>query len=114
MRPARRLQRTSAGWRPCQRCRRPTLALHDVDVREARVGVEAGGGEERGADIAGEERVAAAAIRGRDPLCLCECVDGEASGVFEPALVAGAGERLQQREAVARRPVAETVAFLVL
>jgi hypothetical protein len=34
-------------------------SLHDVDDREARVGVEAGGGEERSAEVAGEERVAA-------------------------------------------------------
>src|SRR5690349_10159747 len=88
--------------------------LHDVDDRGARIGVEAGGGEERGADIAGEERVAAAAIRGRHPLCLGERVHCEASGAFEPTFVAGAGERLQEREAVPRRAVAETVALLVL
>src|SRR5207253_10799557 len=89
------------------------LALHDVDDRVARVEVETGCGEERSADVAGEERVAAPAILGRDPLRLGERVDGEASGAFEPALVAGPGERLQEREAVARRAVAETVAFLV-
>jgi hypothetical protein len=33
---------------------------------------------------------------------------------FEPALVASARERLQVRDTVARRTVAETVAFLVL
>src|SRR6185437_13884194 len=37
----------------------------------------------------------------------------EATGAFEPELVAGPGERLQEREAVARRAVAETVALLV-
>src|SRR5262249_32971500 len=58
-------------------------------------------------------RVAAPAIRGRDPFRLCERVDGEAARAFEPALVAGAGERLQEREAVARRAMAEAVAFLV-
>ena len=90
------------------------LSLHDVDDREARVAVEAGGGEERSADVAGEERVAAAAVRGRDPLRLGERVDGEAPGTFEPELVAGARECLEEREAVARAAVAEAVAFLVL
>ena len=65
-------------------------SLHDVDDREARIGVEARGGQERGGDVAGEERVAAAAIRGGDPFRLGEGVDGEAAGALEPALVAGA------------------------
>src|SRR5438034_2230852 len=97
------------GLHPC--CR---LALHDVDDWVARIGVEAGGGEHRGADVSVEERVAAAAVRGGDPFRLCERVEGEASGAFEPALVAGAGERLQKREAVARGAVAEPVALLIL
>ena len=88
-------------------------SLHDVDDREARVAVEAGSGEERSADVAGEERVAAAAVRSGDPRRLGEGVDGEAARPLEPALVAGARERLQEREAVARRAVAETVALLV-
>src|SRR5262249_37190652 len=62
----------------CNAARGCWPALHDVDDWEAGIGVEAGGGEERGADIAGEERVAASAIRGRHPLCLGERVDGEA------------------------------------
>ena len=41
-------------------------------------------------------------------------MDGEAAGAFEPALVAGAGERLQEGEAVARCAVAEPVALLIL
>jgi hypothetical protein len=88
--------------------------LHEVDDREARVGVEARGGEERSADVAGEERVAAAALRGRYPFRLGERVDGETARAFEPELVAGARERVQERETVARRAVAESVAFLVL
>jgi hypothetical protein len=55
--------------RPASRSRL-LLALHDVDDRVAHVGVEAGGGEERSADVAGEERVAAPSILGRDPLRL--------------------------------------------
>jgi hypothetical protein len=90
------------------------LSLHDVDDREAGIPVEAGGGEERSPHVAAEERVAAPAIRHRDPLRLGERVDGEASGAFEPELVAGARERLQEREAVARGAVADTVALLVL
>ena len=76
-------------------------SLHGVDDREARVAVEAGGGEERSTDVAGEERVATAAIRGRDPFRLGERVDGETAGAFKPALVAGARERPQERETVA-------------
>src|SRR5205814_227790 len=88
-------------------------ALHEVDDWIARVGVETGGGEHRGADVSVEERVAAAAVRGGDPLRLGEGVDGEAARPLDPALVAGARERLQEREAVARGAVAEAVALLV-
>jgi putative ABC transport system ATP-binding protein len=89
------------------------LLLHDVDNWEARIGVEAGGGEQRGADVSVEERVAATAVRGSDPLRLREGVDGEAARPLEPALVAGARERLEEREAVTRGAVAEAVALLV-
>jgi hypothetical protein len=40
-------------------------------------------------------------------------VDSEAPGSIEPHLVAGAGERLEQREAVASGAVAEAVTLLV-
>src|SRR5436190_20092632 len=40
-------------------------------------------------------------------------MDGEAACTLEPALVACARERLQEREAVARGAVAEAVALLV-
>src|SRR6059058_2686445 len=40
-------------------------------------------------------------------------MDGEAAFALEPALVAGAGERLEQREAVPRGAVAEAVALFV-
>src|SRR5205823_10069430 len=72
-------------------CRRPpsstlfpytTLFRSD---REARVGVQARRCEQRGADIAGEERVAAGCQLG-----LLEGVDREAARPLEPALVARA------------------------
>src|SRR5439155_12752741 len=85
----------------------------DVQHRVACVRVEAAGGEQRGADVAGEERVAAVPVRGREALGLDQRVNGEAAGAIEPALVAGAGERLQEREAVARGAVANAVSLLV-
>src|SRR5262249_19700776 len=99
----RRHSRTLAQPRP----------LEDVDDRVTRIDVEAGGGEKCGADVAGEERVAAPAVCGCDPLRLGERVDSEAAGAFEPALVASTRECLEECEAVARGAVAETVAFLV-
>ena len=89
------------------------LVLHDVDDWETRIRVEAGGGEQCGADVSVEERVAAAAVRGDDSLRLGEGVDGEAARPLEPALVAGACECLEEREAVTRGAVAESVALLV-
>src|SRR5690242_20127929 len=87
--------------------------LHHVDDWEARIGVEASGGEECGAHVSVEQRVAAAAVRGGDPLCLGDGVDGEAARPLEPALVAGARERFEEREAVTGRTVAKAVALLV-
>src|SRR5919204_6040870 len=40
-------------------------------------------------------------------------MDGEAARAVEPALVAGARERLEERESVARGAVADSVALLV-
>ena len=60
------------------------LALDDVDDREARIRVEAGGGEEGGDHVSVEERVAAAVRRG-DPLGLGEGVHSEAALTLEPA-----------------------------
>ena len=88
--------------------------LHDVDDWEARIGVEARGGEEGSADVSVEERVATVAVRSGDPLCLGECVDGDAARPLEPVLIAGACERLEEGEAVARGAVAEAVALLVV
>src|SRR5579884_3755595 len=105
--------RRRATRRGCRQPHLPWLGEHDVDDREAGVEVEAGGGEERGADVAGEERVAAATSRGCDALGLRERVESEAAGTLEPALVAGPRERLEEREAVAGGAVAETVALLV-
>ena len=105
------VQAPEFGVRLARGCR--LALLHDVDDWEARIGVEARGGEERGADVSVEERVAAAAVRGGDPLRLGECVDGELAGPLEPAFVAGACERLEEREAVTRSAVAEAVALLV-
>src|SRR5439155_12240262 len=87
--------------------------LHDVDDREARVDIEAGGREERGAEVTGEERVTALAACGRNAVRLSEGVDSEAAGAFKPEFVAGACECLEERKAVARGAVAEAVAFLV-
>src|SRR5438105_15826770 len=91
----------------------PGARLGGVEDRVAGVEIEAGGREERCADITGEEGVATAAVRLGDPLGLGERVDAEAARALEPALVAGALERLQEREAVAGGAVAEAVAFLV-
>src|SRR6476659_6744647 len=93
--------------------RNVSAVSHDVEDWNARIGVEAGRSEEAGADVSVEERVAAAAVRGGDPLRLGEGVDGEAARPLEPALVAGARERLEEREAVARGAVTEAVALLV-
>jgi hypothetical protein len=41
-------------------------------------------------------------------------MDGKTAGALESELVAGARERLQEREAVTRGAVAETVALLIL
>src|SRR5690349_2327552 len=89
------------------------VRLEAVQDGKARVGLQAGRGKERGADVAGEERVAAAATCGRDPVGLPERVHGDAARAFEPALVAGAREGLQEPEAVPRGAVAEAVALLV-
>src|SRR4051812_502116 len=89
------------------------MPLNHVEDRKAGVEIEAGGSEERRADVAREEGVPAAAVRGREPLRLVERVQGEAPRAVGPALVAGARERLEEREAVARGAVAETVALLV-
>ena len=88
-------------------------ALDDVEDRIARVEVEASRSEKRGTDIAGPERVTAAAVHSAEPLGLAERVDGEPPRAPEPALVARACERLEEREAVARGAVAEAVALLV-
>src|SRR5262245_14479527 len=78
-----------------------TQLVPGVQDREASVGVEAPGGEQRHAEVAAEERVAAVADLGPRPLDLDERVESEPAGTLEPALVAGPPERLQQCEAVA-------------
>src|SRR5215210_3815530 len=88
-------------------------ALDVVENRIARVEVEASRGEEGGAEVACPERVTATTVRSVEALDLAERVDGEAAGALEPALVAGARERLQEREPVARGAVADAVALLV-
>ena len=87
--------------------------LDNVEDRVARVEVEASRSEEGGTDIAGPERVTAAAVRSAEPLGLAERVDGEPPRALEPALVAGALEGLQERVAVARGAVADAGALLV-
>src|SRR5207248_4527097 len=74
------------------------VRLEAVQDGKARVGVQTGRGKQRGADVAREKRVPAAAVRGRDPLGLCEGMHGKAAGAFEPTLVAGARECLQEPE----------------
>jgi hypothetical protein len=88
-------------------------ALDDVEDRIACVGVEASRSEEGGTDIAGPERVTAAAVRSAEPLGLAECVDGEAASTLERAVVARARERLKKCEPVARRAVTDAVALPV-
>ena len=88
-------------------------ALDDVEDWVACVEVEASRSEEGGAEVACPERVTATAVRSAEALDLAERVDGGAARALEPAFVAGARERLQEREAVARRSVAESVALLV-
>src|SRR5918992_920477 len=89
------------------------VTLDDVEDRVARVDVEASRGEEGSADITGPERVTAATVHSAEALDLAERVDGETSRSLEPALVAGARERLEEREPVARGAVADAVALLV-
>src|SRR3954453_18579837 len=94
----------------------PSSSAHDLAIRgrlvpavehgKTCVGVETGGCEQRRAEVAGEERVAA-----RPSLDLGERMDGEAAGPLEPALVAGALEDLQEGEPVAGRAVAGTRAL---
>src|SRR5881296_370975 len=87
--------------------------LSDLEERKACVDLEASCSEQGRTDIAGPERVTAAAVRSAEPLGLAERVDGEPPRAPEPALVARACERLEEREAVARGAVAEAVALLV-
>src|SRR5581483_2716590 len=89
------------------------MSLHDVDDWEARVQVQTGGGEQCRAYVAGEQRVAAAAVRHRDPLCLSERVDCEPARALKPELILRACECLEEREAVAGGSVTEAVALLV-
>ena len=77
-----------------------------------RCGLEAVGRVERDAEVARPERVAAAAALRPEPLDLAERVHREAARAVEPALVAGARERLQERVAVPRRAVTDRRALL--
>src|SRR5207248_9875061 len=85
----------------------------DVEDRIARVDVEASRSEQRGAHVARPKRVTATAVRRAEACDLTERVDGEAARALEPALVAGARERLEEREPVARRAMTDAVALLV-
>src|SRR5215218_3765197 len=101
---------------PSRRRDRQPHAVPRLDVLEDRVAcvdIEASRSEQSGTDIAGPERVTAAAVRSAEPLGLAERVDGEAPRAPEPALVARACERLEEREAVARGAVADAVSLLV-
>src|SRR5881227_3532455 len=85
----------------------------DVEDRIACVDVEASRSEQSGAHVARPERVTATAVRRAEACDLAERVDGEAARALEPALVAGARERLEEREPVARGAVTDAVALLV-
>src|SRR5205807_809207 len=79
-----------------------------VDDRDTRPAVDAVRREEGGADVARPQRVAAHAAAPIAPaLDLREGVHGEAPRALEPALVARARERLQQRVAVPGGAVAD-------
>src|SRR5262245_11299443 len=112
-RQASLIQGALPNWENGRPTRTRSAASNHVHHGEAAVGVDAGGGEERRAEIPSEERVAAPAVRGAYTLGLRERVKREAAGAVEPALVAGARERLEEREAVARRAVTEPVPLLV-
>src|SRR5918996_3355955 len=62
---------------------------------------------DRDAEVSRPERVAAAAALRPEALDLAERVHCEAAGAPEPTLVPGTCERLQERVAVAGRPVAD-------
>src|SRR5262249_36968596 len=97
------------GVRP-SRDRTRSASVHPaggLEHRIARVGLEARGGEERRADAAGEERVAAGHPRG-----LGECVSRKPAGPIEPQLVLRPLECGEQREAVARGAVTDPVTLL--
>src|SRR2546423_4008559 len=81
--------------------------LAALEHRVARVGVEAGGDEERSGGAAGDERVAAGQAAD-----LSERVKGEGARAIEPQLVLRSLECGEQPEAVARRAVTDSVAFL--
>src|SRR5439155_1914013 len=85
----------------------------DVENRIACVDVEASRSKQRGAHVARPERVTATAVRRAEAFDLAERVDGEAARALEPAFVAGARERLEEREPVAGGAVANAVALLV-
>ncbi len=89
------------------------VCLDDVDDRVAGVCVEASRSEQRGADIAGPERVTAAAVCRAKSFGLAERMDREPPRSLEPAVVAGARERLEEGETVARSAVADAMTLLV-
>src|SRR6185312_12663223 len=97
--------RRAGGARPAVRARGALDVLHDR-IGGSRVG--AVGGVERDADVAGEQRVAR-----RHPVDLLERMYRKAPRTTEPALVAGALERLEKRVAVAGGAVADVRSLLV-
>ena len=70
--------------------------LEVVDAREAAVAGQACRREERRAEVAREERVAAAAVRGAEALDLAEGVHREGAGAPQPALVARRASRARK------------------
>src|SRR5690349_4273826 len=85
--------------------------LDAVEHRHRGIGPYAAREEAGGADVAGPQRVAPPAVLRAGPLDLGRGVHRERPRPFQPALVAGAVEELQERVAVAGGAVAEAGAL---
>src|SRR5207247_8576729 len=91
----------------------PVPSLPGLEDRVCGTALETVRRVERHAEVAGPERVATSAALGARALDLAERVHREPACPLEPALVARALERLQERVAVAGRAVADADALLV-
>src|SRR5437588_2175790 len=86
---------------------RRLLVVERAHGREAGLAVEQMAEEEGDAEIAGEQRVAAAADRGEFPLDLADRVQRERARPLEPQLVARPSVEDEERVRVARRTVTQ-------